>query len=118
MILNIISVILLMLGVGFILLAALGALKFQDALTRMAAVSKASTLGLTLIALALIFQSTNITDTTKILLTVIILWLTAPVAAHLLGRASLLTGEKMIPHTKNTHLVEDLKNENRAKQQP
>lgn len=44
-------------GSAFVLLASLGALRFEDALTRMAAVSKASTLGLTLIFVAVIFHS-------------------------------------------------------------
>ncbi len=109
MILDLITIVFLVSGVGFILIAALGALRFQDALTRMAAVSKASTLGLTLLTVGLIFQSSNAVDTIKAILTIVILWLTTPVAAHLLGRAALLTNEKLIKGTQNVHLVDDLK---------
>lgn len=96
-------------GVGFVLLAALGALRFPDALTRMAAVSKASTLGLTLIFLAVIVHSGAIGPSIKAVLTIAILWLTTPIAAHLLGRAALLTDEEIHPKTKGTELIDEIK---------
>lgn len=101
--------VLLLGGVGFILLAALGALRFQDALTRMAAVSKASTLGLTLIFLSEVIQSWSAGDAIKAFLTIAILWLSTPIAAHLLGRAALLSNEKLKPQTKGTELIEEIK---------
>lgn len=100
-------------GVAFVLLAALGALRFQDSLTRMAAVSKASTLGLTLIFMAVIFQSWTLSEAMKAALTIIILWLSAPIAAHLLSRAALVTGQKLYPNTKGTELIEEIKQINR-----
>ncbi len=109
MIREVVIAVLLLSGVGFVLLAALGALRFQDSLTRMAAVSKASTLGLTLIFLAVIAHSWAISEAIKALLTIAVLWLSAPIAAHLLGRAALLTDEKLNPKTKGTDLVEEMK---------
>ena len=97
-------------GVGFVLLASLGALRFQDSLTRLAAVSKASTLGLTLIFLAVIAQSWTFSDALKALLTIAILWLSAPISAHLLGRAALLSGEKLNPKTQGIKLIDEIKN--------
>lgn len=99
----------LLCGVGFVLLAALGALRFPDALTRMAAVSKASTLGLTFIFLAVILQSQNVGDMSKAFLTIAVLWLSAPIAAHLLGRAAVKAGERLCQQTKGTHLVDEIK---------
>lgn len=102
-------------GVGFILLAAIGALRFQDALTRMAAVSKASTLGLTLIFTAVIVQKSTWAESFKAVLTIVILWLSTPIASHLLGRAALLTGEKILPQTQGQELIDEIKKEKQDK---
>ena len=102
-------VLLLLGGVGFVLLAALGALRFQDALTRMAAVSKAATLGLTLIFMAVVVQKGTLEEALKALMTIVILWLSTPIAAHLLGRAALLTDEPLVPQTQNTELIAEIK---------
>lgn len=96
-------------GVGFVLLAALGALRFQDALTRMAAVSKASTLGLTLIFLAVITHSWTFSDSMKAIITIAFLWLSTPIAAHLLGRATILRDEKLNSQTKGTEFIDEIK---------
>lgn len=109
MIHDIIVALFLLSGVGFILLAALGALRFQDALTRMAAVSKASTLGLTLIFMAVVVHKTTWEESFKAVLTILILWLSAPIAAHLLGRAAVLTEEKLVPQTQGQELIDEIK---------
>ena len=96
-------------GVAFVLLAALGALRFRDPLMRMAAVSKAATLGLTLLFTAVVIQEGTWGEAVKALLTIGILWLSAPIAAHLLGRAALLTGEKLVPQTQGTELIQEIK---------
>lgn len=101
--------ILLLLGVGFVLLAALGALRFQDALTRMAAISKASTLGLTLIFLAVITHAWTFSESMKAIITIVFLWLSTPIAAHLLGRAALLTHEKLNSKTEGTEFIDEMK---------
>jgi multicomponent Na+:H+ antiporter subunit G len=101
--------ILLLLGVGFVLLAALGALRFQDALTRMAAVSKASTLGLSLIFMAVVVHAWTFSESMKAIITIAFLWLSAPIAAHLLGRAALLTDEKLNSKTEGTELIDEIK---------
>ncbi len=109
MIQDVIASLFLIGGVGFVLLAALGALRFQDALTRMAAVSKASTLGLTLILIAVVIEAGSWDEIIKALLIILILWLSAPIAAHLLGRAALLTDEKLIPQTQGKELLDEIK---------
>ena len=102
--------ILLLGGVGFVLLAALGALRFQDALTRMAAVSKASTLGLTLIFLAVITHAWTFSESIKAILIIAFLWLSSPIAAHLLGRSAILTDEKLNAKTRGTEHIDEMKN--------
>ncbi len=103
------AAIFILLGVAFILLAGIGALRFQDALTRMAAVSKASTLGLTLLFIGIVFAAQSTEVSLKALLIIVFLWLSGPIAAHLLGRAALLNREKLIPQTKGQDLIPKMK---------
>ena len=67
----------------------------RDTLTRMHAATKAGTLGtgLILIAVATFYQEIGIT--LRSLVAIVFLLLTAPVAAHLIGRAAYYTGIKL-----------------------
>lgn len=80
--------ILVLLGGVFALIAAVGILKLPDVLTRMHASTKAGTLAsaLILIAVAIYFGETSVTA--KVVATVLFLMLTAPLAAHMLGRSA------------------------------
>lgn len=75
-------------GAAFVLIAALGVFRLKDVLNRMHASTKAGTLGaaLTLVAAALHFGSTAITA--KVIATILFIMLTAPIAAHMIGRAT------------------------------
>jgi multicomponent Na+:H+ antiporter subunit G len=77
-------------GAAFVLVAGLGTLKFPDALSRMHAATKASSLGLALIVLGAEFQVTG--GSAKLGITVGLVFLTAPVAAHLVGRSIYRSG--------------------------
>lgn len=94
-----IEVLLLVLGSAFLLLAGIGSLVFPDFFTRMAAVSKASTLGaaLMLAGTALHFKEFSITF--QCLMIILFLFLANPIAAHLLGRTAYLN---KVPLYKNT----------------
>jgi multicomponent Na+:H+ antiporter subunit G len=83
---------LLLIGALFSLVASVGLLRFPDLLTRMQAATKSGTLGVgcTLIAVAVHFSEVGIT--TRALLVVGFLFLTAPVAAHMIGRAGYFVG--------------------------
>lgn len=86
-------------GAAFIFIAALGAFRFPDLYTRMHAVSKATTLGLgsMLIGVAIALPSAGLIA--KILAVILFLFLTTPVAAHMIGRAAHLC---KIPQWKGT----------------
>ena len=75
-------------GTALMVLSAVGILRMPDLYTRMHASSKAASLGvcLILIAAALHFQEVN--ATTKALITIFFIFLTASVAAHLIGKAA------------------------------
>jgi multicomponent Na+:H+ antiporter subunit G len=90
-----ITALLLVSGSFFALVAALGMLRLPDTLTRMHAATKAGTLGvgLILIAEAVFYQDLGIT--LRAVAAIVFLLLTAPVAAHLIGRAAYYSGIKL-----------------------
>lgn len=79
---------LLICGTGFMTLAAVGIVKMPDLYTRMHASSKAASLGVCLVLIAAAFHFQQVEAATKVLITIFFIFLTAAVAAHLLGRAS------------------------------
>lgn len=81
-----------LLGAFMMLLAGLGILRMPDLYTRMHASTKGPSLGLALILLAVALRFGDPALSTKALLTVFFVFLTAPVAAHLLGRAAYVRG--------------------------
>ncbi len=89
----------------FTLVAALGVLRLPDVLIRMHASTKAGTLGcgLLLVAVAIYFGEGAITA--RAIAAIVFLVLTAPVAAHMIGRAAYKTG---VPLWKGT-LVDEMK---------
>ncbi len=74
-------------GAAFVLIAAIGIVRLPDLLTRMHASTKAGTLGalLVLVGLALFEGSGEVVS--KVVATILFLLLTAPIAAHMIGRA-------------------------------
>ncbi len=86
------SNVLALIGATFLLLAALGIVRMPDLLTRMQPATKAATLGAacTLGAAALHFNDLGVT--TRAMATILFFFLTAPVTAHLIGRASYFVG--------------------------
>ncbi len=89
---EIIIIILMSLGSIFVLLAAVGVVRMPDLYLRISVTTKAATLGIGLVlaSVAVYFQETSVT--TRILAIILFILLTAPVGAHLLSRASYITG--------------------------
>lgn len=79
-------------GAFFTLVAAIGVVRMPDIYIRLSAASKASTLGagLILTTVALFFDSAAVTG--KVVAIIAFTLLTAPVAAHMLGRAAYFSG--------------------------
>ncbi len=76
------------LGGAFALIAALGLVRLPDVLTRMHASTKAGTLASSLILVAVTLHFGEASVTVKCVAAVLFLLLTAPLAAHMIGRAS------------------------------
>lgn len=85
---DVVSAVLALAGCLLTLLAAVGAVRFPDVLSRMHATTKAATLGLLLILLAALLQAPDWQSRSLIVLVGVFQLLTAPVAAHMIGRAA------------------------------
>jgi multicomponent Na+:H+ antiporter subunit G len=78
---------LLVSGALFMLLAAVGLVRLPDLYLRMSATSKAATLGASLVLLGAALHFGTAAVTGKAIVIVAFLFLTAPAAAHAIGRA-------------------------------
>lgn len=96
---------LLLVGLAFTLVGSLGLVRLPDVYTRMHAPTKATTLGVScmLAAAALTLPGNAVAVAMKAILAIIFLFLTAPIAAHILARAARATGA---PPTPLTHIDE------------
>ena len=79
-------------GSLFIFIAALGVLRMPELYVRIHSSTKAGTLGLGLILLSVAMHFQDFGITIRAAVTTIFIVLTAPVAAHVIGRAAYRTG--------------------------
>ena len=86
---NIIIVsVLLLLGTLFMVLASIGVLRMPDLLMRLSATTKASTLGTALMLISAAFYFQEFAITSRVIATILFVFLTAPISAHMIGRAA------------------------------
>jgi multicomponent Na+:H+ antiporter subunit G len=85
---DIISAVLMIVGTIFMLLASIGILRMPDLFLRMSATTKAATLGVSTMLLAMAVYFDNLGVASRAVATIIFVLLTAPVAAHMIGRAA------------------------------
>lgn len=78
----------LLLGTLFIFVSAIGILKMPDLYTRMSATTKASTLGIGLVLIGTIIYWQDFGIASRAVAIIVFLFITAPVAAHIIGRAA------------------------------
>ena len=97
-------------GAGFSLLAALGLLRFPDLFTRLHAATKAGTVGVGFVLLAVALASFDLSVALRALGGIAFIILTSPIAAHLLARAAYLSGDR----SSNITVVNELENEKDA----
>lgn len=89
---SIVACALLIIGSLFCLVAAIGVLRLPDTLIRMHAATKAGTLGTGFVLTAVAVDAGDLATGLKALAVVVFILLTAPVAAHLIGRAAYHSG--------------------------
>lgn len=82
----------LLTGSLFMLLAAIGILRMPDLYMRIGTSTKASTLGLVCILTAVAIHFHEVGTAARAVATVVFIFLTAPIAAHMIGRAGYVVG--------------------------
>ena len=80
---------LLILGASFALIAAIGIVRMPDIYCRMHAATKAGAFGVSLILLSLCVAAPTLRVFIQSILIIAFFYLTAPVAAHLIGRVGM-----------------------------
>jgi len=98
------SLMFMIIGAVFMLLAAIGVLRMPDLYLRMSATSKAATLGVICVMLAAALHFNDFAITARIIAIIVFLILTAPVAAHKIARAAYLAGPDLWPGTRHDEL--------------
>ena len=93
------AAVLLILGSGFALLGGVGLIRLPDLFLRMSATAKAATLGAALTAVGAAVHFGEATVAGRVLAIVFFLFLTAPVAAHKIGRAGYRRGAPLYEGT-------------------
>ena len=96
---DLVAGIIILFGAVFSLVAGIGLYRLPDIFLRMHAATKAGTLGAGLVLLAIAVDSHELGVITRALAGLGFLLLTAPVAAHLLGRAAYLSRAELWSET-------------------
>jgi len=103
---EIVASVFLLVGCAFALLAAIGLQQFDDVFARIHAATKAITLGLLLVAIGASLLVDQRGDVVKLLLAACLQFVTAPVAAHMVGRSAYRAGTELSPKTLVDELAE------------
>jgi multicomponent Na+:H+ antiporter subunit G len=90
---------LLLAGSFFCLVAGIGILRMKDVFARMHAATKAGTLGLALICLAVMVEARSWAEVAEALVVFLFMIFSAPIGAHLIGRAAFRTRVPPDPRT-------------------
>ncbi|WP_148253536.1 monovalent cation/H(+) antiporter subunit G [Aidingimonas lacisalsi] len=92
---DVIKSILLLTGASFMLLAVVGLLRLPDLLTRLHATTKAATLGVAMVMVAVALHFAEVAVVARAFGVILFLLMTAPVAAHVIGRAGYFVGSRL-----------------------
>ncbi|MDQ2678351.1 MAG: monovalent cation/H(+) antiporter subunit G [Actinomycetota bacterium] len=87
-----------LLGTALVLIAGIGVLRFDDSLSRLHALTKASTLGVVLVFVGAAVALGRANDRTSLLLAALIQLVTSPIAASLIARSTYLDAVEDADH--------------------
>ncbi len=85
---DLLIILFMLVGGGFTLVAALGIVRMPDLYSRMHCATKVGTLGVSTLIVAVAIHFGEVSVGTRALLIIAFFLLTAPVAAHMIGRAA------------------------------
>ncbi len=94
---NVLIIILMVVGVFFFGVGTIGFWRFPDVFSRAHATTKCDTLGAGLILLALALQQGLSLDSVKLMIIVLLVWVTNATAAHIIGRSAYRKDYPMTP---------------------
>lgn len=97
---DVISAICILIGATFMLAAAIGIVRMPDLFTRMSTTTKSATMGVSFVLLASAIHFGENGNSGRDLATIAFVFLTAPVAAHMIGRAAYFDGVPLWHGTK------------------
>ncbi|MFO7720983.1 MAG: monovalent cation/H(+) antiporter subunit G [Gillisia sp.] len=100
---EIISAIIIMVGVLFVVIGSIGLLRLPDFYIRISAITKAATMGVACIMIGVAINFNEISIAIKAFFVVLFLLITSPIAAHIIGRAAYEGG---VPLWKKTEINE------------
>ncbi|MCY4527216.1 MAG: monovalent cation/H(+) antiporter subunit G [Anaerolineaceae bacterium] len=86
------TALLLLTGAFFMLMGAVGIVRLPDLFMRMSATTKSATLGVSFMMLAVALHFNDLAIGARALATILFVFLTAPIAAHMIARAGYLRG--------------------------
>jgi multicomponent Na+:H+ antiporter subunit G len=92
---EVICAVLVMIGALFMGIAGIGLLRMPDLFMRMSCTTKASTLGMGFLMMAVAVRFPNLEIITRALAVTLFVFLTSPVAAHMIARAAYVSGVKL-----------------------
>lgn len=93
MILDIIGIACIWAGLFVFMMSVFGIYRLKYVLNRLHAAALSDTLGMGLIVLGLMFLTADLFPVLKLLLVIIFLWISAPIATHMIGRIEFLTNK-------------------------
>ncbi|HVM18821.1 MAG TPA: monovalent cation/H(+) antiporter subunit G [Egibacteraceae bacterium] len=102
---EILSASVLVIGVSLVLLASVGLQRFESVFARIHPATKATTLGVVFLAVGAALRMDDIGDVVKLLLVAGLQLVTAPIAAHMVGRAAYRAGTELSPRTQVDELA-------------
>lgn len=100
---EIVSAIVIIVGVLFVAIGAVGLLRLPDFYIRISAITKAATVGVACIMIGVALNYNEISIAIKAFAVVLFLLITSPIAAHIIGRAAYNGG---VPLWKKTEVNE------------
>ncbi len=96
---TVISATLILFGAALSVIAGIGLQRFPDVFARLHAATKPATLGLVLILGGAAVRIGWSGDTAKLVLVIALQFFTAPIGAHMIGRAAYRAGTELSPDT-------------------
>jgi multicomponent Na+:H+ antiporter subunit G len=110
---EIISAVVIIVGVLFVVIASVGLLRLPDFYIRISAITKAATVGVACIMIGVALNFNEISVAIKAIGVVLFLLITSPIAAHIIGRAAYEEGVPLWKKTGINEYEEYKKNEGR-----